>query len=80
MGCVTGCDGKSWLYSQMRNFLRRAISKFRNRYTSPQDYWNRRYRRQGAAFTGPGCIDIGEQRNRIDYDEKWNHVRNVLVD
>jgi SAM-dependent methyltransferase len=62
----------------MLSLLRRAVRAFRNRYSSPEDYWNRRYRRQGAAYTGPGCIDIGEQRNRVDYDEKWSHLRNVL--
>lgn len=64
----------------MLNALRRAVRAFRNRYSSPVDYWNRRYRRQGVAFTGPGCIDIDERRNRIDYEEKWNHLREALAD
>jgi 2-polyprenyl-3-methyl-5-hydroxy-6-metoxy-1,4-benzoquinol methylase len=62
----------------MLSLLRRAVRAFRNRYSSPQDYWNRRYRRLGSAFTGPGCIDIGERENSIDYDEKWSHLRNAL--
>lgn len=62
----------------MLSLLRRAVRAFRNRYASPQAYWNRRYRRLGSAYTGPGCIDLDETANRVDYDEKWSHLRTVL--
>lgn len=62
----------------MLSLLRRAVRAFRNRYSSPKDYWDRRYRRLGSAYTGPGCIDLDERENRIDYDEKWSHLREVL--
>lgn len=62
----------------MLSLLRRVVRAFRNRYASPQDYWNRRYRRLGSAYTGPGCIDLDETANQVDYDEKWAHLRSVL--
>lgn len=62
----------------MLSILRRAVRAFRNRYSSPQDYWNRRYRRLGSACTAPGCIDLTEEQNAVDYDEKWEHLREVL--
>jgi 2-polyprenyl-3-methyl-5-hydroxy-6-metoxy-1,4-benzoquinol methylase len=62
----------------MLELLRRIVRAYRNRYSSPAEYWDRRYARKGSALAAPGCIDLDEAANVADYEEKWRHLEAAL--
>jgi len=63
----------------MKEFFWRLKRRLFPPYTSPVKHWERRYEKFGAGLTGPGCVELDQQANQVDYESKWNHIRTALL-
>lgn len=60
--------------ASLRSLARRLVD--RQRYVRhPDRYWDARHTRHGAGLEGVGCICLGEDENRSDYEAKWDRIR-----
>jgi 2-polyprenyl-3-methyl-5-hydroxy-6-metoxy-1,4-benzoquinol methylase len=50
----------------------------RGYYRDPKSYWEARHGEHQDSLQGPGCIQLGEEANRDDYEAKWDQLRRVL--
>lgn len=62
---------------RLRSLARRLVD--RQRYVRhPARYWDARHARHGAGLEGVGCICLGEDENRSDYEAKWDRIRPLV--
>ena len=66
------------LYRRIRSRLPGA--RPRNYHRDPAGYWERRHANFGEHLDGVGRIGLGNEANRRDYEVKWTHLRQALVD
>jgi SAM-dependent methyltransferase len=60
--------------SMIRAFGRKLKRLLFPVYLSPVTYWRNRYGRFEESLIAPGCVELDESANEVDYEAKWTHI------